>query len=235
MENTNNNQSIFVQSANEEKAIVTKLANEERQRWHMPNLDVTVFKNLILSTLEKYMAQRGTLRPYIIDEYNKDILNQMYLYIIGDMGCRWDLHKGLYLGGKVGAGKTLLMLAFTDILGKISGYNIEMISARQLSDAIRKNGMDRYCKRPLFIDELGRENLEENLYGRQFRPFEELISSRYEYGTRLFLTSNFKPERLGLQFNEEGKRIGYGQYIYDRLKDCCSFDVLQGESKRGII
>lgn len=218
------------------KDTITSAINNRRSEWllwHRPNMSVEEFRWMMLGYLQEIMAQRGVIKDYVIDEYNKPILNNMYLYIIGSDRCKWDLNKGVYLGGKIGTGKTLLMQAFTKALSEISGYHIEMVPARMLSNLIVKNGIEYYMKRPLFIDELGRENLEENYYGRIIRPVEELISYRYEYGARIFFTSNFKPERLGKGYDENGKKIGYGQYIYSRMKEMCSFDVLEGEDRRG--
>ena len=200
--------------------------------WHLDTLSPEVFIGCFRNNIEKILNKRGVGGSLVIDQYNQHTLHNMYYYAVGSPLCEWDINKGLFLGGKVGAGKTLLMSAFLKILEDISGYVIEMIPARQLAQKLIDNGPEYYMKRPLFIDELGRENLEENYYGRTIRPFEELMSYRYEYGSRLFVTSNFTPERLGQGFDENGKRIGYGSYILDRMKETMSFDVLPGSSRR---
>lgn len=204
----------------------------EFQRWHNANFTCNQFTYLLYDRAERIMARRGIVAPYIVDDYNKNIINQMYLYILGSPKCEWDLNKGLFLGGKVGCGKTLLMQVFTSILQDISGYVIEMIPSRMLGQLLLTYGIEHYVKRPLFIDELGRENLQENHYGRIIRPFEEIISYSYEYGTRKFFTSNFTPERLGQGYDENGNKIGYGQYILDRIIETCNIAVLPGESRR---
>ena len=200
--------------------------------WHLESLSPEVFIGCFRNNIDKILNKRGVGGSLVIDQYNQHTLHNMYYYAVGSPQCEWDINKGLFLGGKIGAGKTLLMSAFLKILEDISGYVIEMIPARQLAQKLIDNGPEYYMKRPLFIDELGRENLEENYYGRTIRPFEELMSYRYEYGSRLFVTSNFTPERLGQGFDESGKRIGYGSYILDRMKETMSFDVLPGSSRR---
>ncbi len=200
--------------------------------WHLETLSPEVFIGCFKNNIEKILNKRGVGGKLVIDQYNQHTLHNMYYYTIGSPQCEWDINKGLFLGGKIGAGKTLLMSAFLKILEDISGYVIEMIPARQLAQKLIDNGPEYYMKRPLFIDELGRENLEEYHYGRIIRPFEELMSYRYEYGSRLFVTSNFTPERLGQGFDENGKRTGYGSYILDRMKETMSFDVLPGPSRR---
>lgn len=221
MENIDNNSLMSIQQRYEEWKV-----------WHMPEMTKRQFYDYMEYYAKAYMYQRGHVSDFIIDENNRACFTNMYYYITNDPRGKWNPDKGVFLGGKVGAGKTLLMRSFCKLLEEISGYVIEMIPARQLARKIIENGIESYLKRPLFIDELGRENLEENYYGRIIRPFEELISYRYEYGVRIFITSNFKPERLGLGYDDQGKKIGYGQYIYDRLKEACTFDVLPGESRR---
>ena len=213
------------------KIAIARLTAEQRL-WHKLDMTKEYFRNAIYQRGAGFICERGTMRPFRVDMSNKDILVQMYLYIIAHPNCAWDVNKGLYLGGKVGCGKTIIMRIFISLLAEITGYYIEMVNARQLGNLICKNGIEHYAKRPLFIDDLGRENLEESFYGRVMRPVEELISYRYDYGARTFYTSNFKPETLGQGYDDKGRKVGYGNYILDRMKETVNFAVLKGESRR---
>ena len=156
----------------------------------------------------------------------------MWLYIAGSKECKWNIHKGIYIGGKVGCGKTLLMQSFCEILHLISGRTVEMIPATLLHERIIHDGIDQLAKRPLFIDELGREQLEISAYGNKIRPIADLMALRYNNGARTFFTSNFKLKTLSKGYNEKGELVGYGQYIGERIQEMTNIVEMPGESRR---
>ena len=204
----------------------------ELSRWHCPELDKNNFWRLLCSTAQAIMAKRGVYHRFVMDDNNREIIRQMYLYVIGSRQCVWNIHKGLYLGGKVGCGKTVLMQSFCQVLHLVSGLTIEMIPADQLYKHIIKDGINSLIGRPLFIDELGREQLEVNDFGNKLRPINELMSLRYETGARTFFTSNFKISTLSRGRNEKGELQGYGQYIGERIQEMANMAILPGESRR---
>jgi DNA replication protein DnaC len=162
------------------------------RKWHCPSLTKFNFWRLIKANAEATMARRGVFRSYEIDDFNREILNQMFLYVIGSEDCKWNIDKGIYLAGKVGCGKTLLLQSLCEVLHLVSDHTIEMISAPELCRRIAEKGFDRFATRPLFIDELGRESLEINAFGIKIHPIKELMSNRYNNGARTFFTSNYK-------------------------------------------
>jgi hypothetical protein len=116
------------------------------------------------------MAERGYFQPFVVDDDNREIITQMWYYIIGSEQCRWDINKGIFMGGKVGCGKTILMHAFCEVLHFISGRTVEMIPAQELCQMIAEKGFDGFASRPLLIDEIGRETLEMNAFGNKIIP-----------------------------------------------------------------
>ena len=207
-------------------------ASSELSIWHCPSLSKENFWSLLNATAQAFMAQRGVYHPFVVDEYNKEIIYQMWLYIIGSKECVWNIHKGIYIGGKVGCGKTLLMQSFCEILHMISGRTVEMIPATLLFQRIIDDGINSLANRPLFIDELGREQLEINAFGNKMRPIADLMALRYNNGARTFFTSNFKLSTLSKGRNDKGELIGYGQYIGERIQEMTNIVEMSGESRR---
>ena len=88
--------------------------------WHCPSLTSQNFWKLMNATAQAIMAQRGVYHAFVVDDNNREIIRQMWLYVAGSKECKWNIHKGIYIGGKVGCGKTLLMQSFCEILHLIS-------------------------------------------------------------------------------------------------------------------
>ena len=207
-------------------------ASGELGIWHCPTLTKNHFWRLLNATAQAIMAQRGVFHPFVVDDDNREIIIQMWHYVTGSEECRWNIHKGIYIGGKVGCGKTLLMQSFCEILHLISGRTVEMIPATLLFQRIIDDGINSLAKRPLFIDELGREQLEMNAFGNKMRPIADLMALRYNFGARTFFTSNFKLSTLSKGRNEKGELIGYGQYIGERIQEMTNIVEMPGESRR---
>ena len=207
-------------------------ASSELRIWHDASMTKENFWAMLSATAQAIMAQRGVYHPFVVDEYNRAIIYQMWLYIVGSKECMWNIHKGIYIGGKVGCGKTLLMQSFCEILHFISGRTVEMIPATLLYQRIIEQGIDSLSKRPLFIDELGREQLEMNAFGNKMRPIADLMALRYNNGARTFFTSNFKIETLSKGRNDKGELVGYGKYIGERIQEMTNIIEMPGESRR---
>lgn len=232
METTNEYIDRMVNNAIREQKEKYCEASDELRIWHCPTLSKENFWRLLHANASAIMAQRRVFHPFVLDDDNRDVIIQMWHYVTGSSMCRWNIHKGIYIGGKVGCGKTLLMQSFCEILHLISNRTVEMIPATQLFQRIIDDGINSMSRRPLFIDELGREQLEMNAYGNKIRPIADLMALRYNNGARTFFTSNFKLTTLSKGRNEKGELIGYGQYIGERIQEMCNIVELPGESRR---
>lgn len=223
-------------------AVVARFVREHRQQqagqvqqlyeWHCPEMTKQQFWQMMQAAATAAMARRGVHRPYLVDDNNRDIILQMWHYVTGSPECRWNVHKGIYLQGAVGCGKTTLMLALTEVLQVVTGLAIRTVNAKQLYKQIQQEGIRSLANKPLLIDELGREALEVNDFGNKMRPFAELMELRYESGARTFFTSNFRLETLSRGFNEQGEAIGYGKYIGERIQETTNIVTMPGSSRR---
>lgn len=207
-------------------------STKEMYKWHCPVLSKESFWKLLKITAEALMAERGIFRSFDVDDANRDTILQMWLYASGSSECRWDLNKGIYMGGKVGCGKTILMYSFCEVLHFITDKTVEMIPAPDLCRMIAEKGYEPFATRPLFIDEVGREPMEMKAFGNVIHPIKELMAIRYNRGARTFFTSNFKITSLSRWRDDKGELVGYGQDIGDRIREMMNIVELPGESRR---
>lgn len=181
------------------------------------------FRQLLSSIAYDIMMRRSVRREYIIDQYNEPIMRQLYLYFTNSPQCVWNLNAGLIFGGKLGCGKSLMMMAYLRISDQYSRKLTTMVHSKTLSGLIRQNGLEPYVRRPLFIDELGREESEVKDYGNVVKPVIDLFGLRYEEGARTYATTNFKYESL---------EKFYGEFIRTRMEEMMTYIQFPGESRR---
>lgn len=209
----------------------TNDVEEERVRWHR-QVSYGQFEAMVIASATRNMMRRCTFKPFAIDDDNRDIIRQLYYYFIGSQGrCKWNVDKGIYLYGKIGCGKTLLLAAFLDVVHAMCGIITKSIHSKKIHEVIKADGIERLVPCPLFIDELGRESLEINEFGNKIRPIQDLIAMRYESGARTFCTSNFSTEQL------EGKVVdgvlkGYGRYVRTRMEEMMNIVRMPGDNRR---
>lgn len=204
----------------------------ELMEWHRP-VTKEHFWMMLQASAKRIMAKRGEMKEYVCDEEQAEIFNQLYLYLIASPECKMDVNKGIYMMGSVGCGKSLLMSAFCDVQAKLCGKIIENIHAKVLAEDIEKNGVDKYVKKALMIDDIGRETSEINKFGKKVRPISDLFEQRYEHGTLTFCTSNFRIESLAEdRKTDNGTVRGYGNYIKTRMEAMMNIVNLPGKNKR---
>jgi DNA replication protein DnaC len=169
------------------------------------------------------MLRRSVKRTFEVDRYNEPILRQLYLYFTNDPACGWNLNAGIIFGGKLGCGKSLMMMAYLGISDQYSRKLTTQVHSKTLCGLIKQNGIETYVRRPLFIDELGREESEVKDYGNIVKPVIDLFGLRYEEGARTYATTNF---------NYNSLQNFYSEYIRTRMEEMMTYVQFTGESRR---
>jgi len=160
-------------------------------------------------------------KPYIIDESNKEVINNLFHYINGNIEFQGDLSKGILLIGPIGTGKTIIMESFCEVFNECSNKIITIVGSKNIVDILSTNGYDYLNKRPVFIDDIGKEQTKINTYGTVSKPMEDLINERYKNESLTFGTSNLKIEDMP-----------YNPHTLDRIKQMFNVIILKGKSRR---
>lgn len=181
------------------------------------------FKTLLTAYSTDILRTRSVTNPFVVDAQNGPIVKQLYLYFVGHPECAWNLNAGLIFAGKIGSGKTVLMTAFLRITDDYTRRRTTVAHAKQLPFLFKKNTIEYYEKRPMFIDDLGKEEAEIKDFGTIVRPWIDLFSLRYDHGARTYATTNFNMKDLnGI----------YGEFICSRMAELMTLVVIPGESRR---
>lgn len=167
-------------------------------------------------------------------EDDRHVLLQLYAYFSKDEKlCSFyslSCHKGLFLSGPTGVGKTVLMKLVRQFYNQTTRYrvvscpqvalefmdqgsNIMMYYGRNYVDFIDRTGiLQAYC-----FDDLGTED-EVRHYGSQANVLGQIILMRYDlYQTRKVMshfTSNLTSEQIGTH---------YGERVRSRLREMCNW------------
>lgn len=181
------------------------------------------FRELLSAYAQEILLQRSVTKPYMIDQHIGPVIKQLYLYFTNNAECAWNLNAGLIFGGKIGCGKSILMMAYLNLSNEYSRRRTTMVHSKTLGGLIKRNGIEFYEKRPVFIDELGREESEVKDYGNVVKPVIDLFALRYEAGSRTYATTNF---------NYNSLEKFYGEFVRSRMEEMMTFVHIPGESRR---
>ena len=224
------NQVFYQALQNDVQEIVSGEKEKMRRHLILP-LSYSDFKDLFRSFGNICLLNRNQNRSFVIDENNEPIIKQLYYYATNNAAFTGDLSKGIMLQGKYGCGKTILFKTYSSLHNHIATKFcpnqplFTFIKSVELQEQIRKQSVGMFVRRPLIIDEFGRESKTVQDYGNIMRPISELLSLRSDTGTLTHGTTNFTLETLSSE-------DFYGAMIGDRLKAMFNFITLKGESRR---
>jgi DNA replication protein DnaC len=158
---------------------------------------------------------------FLVDDENKEAINQLYYYLIGSDQFKGDLFKGIILMGAIGSGKTVLLESFIEVFNATSDKVITSIHAKDLTRIVKENPIGFLNKRPLFIDDMGKEQRAIKNYGTEEHPMEDIFNERYKNFALTFATTNYNFDDLQ-----------YSRHMVDRLKQMMNVIILPGKSRR---
>lgn len=192
-------------------------------------IDITPeqYKKMVLYFGNLEVKKRNINREFIVDEDNKQMLNQLYYYLTGSNKFTGNLHKGFILIGGYGSGKTTIAIIIARIYALYTRKVFKFISALELIDIAKEKDKDKglyYLEaRPLIIDEIGRESEKVMDFGTELNPMQKLIAMRYDSKGFIIGTSNLDFESL---------KTMYGEYLSERFKEMFNFLVLTSKESR---
>lgn len=222
----------FFQALRKDAQEIVAHEKEKMRKLRLPlPLAYADFQNLFCEFGTICLHNRNQARDFVIDKNNEPMIEQLYCYITNDSAFSGNLNKGVMLQGKYGCGKTILLETYSLLNNHVvRRFHLNQplftfIKSVELQEQIVKQSASVFARRPLIIDEFGRESKMVQDYGNVSRPISELLSLRSDVGVVTHGTTNFTFATL---LSDEF----YGGMIGDRLKVMFNFITLNGESRR---
>ena len=192
-------------------------------RFAITNFTPACFRKYLELSINEVMKEENRSFDFQVDNNNREFINDMFYYLNYDKKYSGDLDKGILLIGQIGCGKSFLMKAMFKIIELVCSKLVIQIPAKNLLNEIEVRGMDYFKKRPLYIDDLGKEEKEGKIYGTTHHPVEDLISFRDSYYSITFASGNYM-----MKTYEEY----YTKHIIDRMGKMFNIHTLKGSSRR---
>lgn len=196
------------------------------QRISLIRRDLTpeLFKELFIIRAQEVMIEHKSPGDYIVDKENREVINLLYFHATRNEE-KINPYAGIILNGSYGCGKSVIIAAYCRVLNDIGiiGEKIEEFHAVELADHIRLNGIIPYARKPLLIQDIGKEPNIVNAYGTVVNPISNLLAVRAEYGSLTFGSTNHKLSSISELYKE---------YIGKRIVEHVNFIFLPGKDRR---
>ncbi len=211
------------QALDDAKVERTKAINNLSVKRSFLDIDPKTFKELVVLKSERIFHERSEAKSYSFDDLNKPMIQQLYYYVSGNKKFSGDLNKGIHLWGDYGCGKSSLLQSVCEIITEISDRRIEMLIAKEMGIKILEKGIAYFYKRPLYVDDVGREPREVKTFGNLLKPVPDLYYYRKEFGAWTFQTC---------QRPVAGLESEYGKFTTDRMRAAFNEIHFKGTSRR---
>lgn len=210
---------IISKARQEQKDQIGRLINMRQQ------LSPENFKELFMIRAEQSMIARKIIKPFEIDDNNREVINQLY-YWLTRKKCIMNQELGIIVNGAYGCGKSILMEAFCMVFNDITPSErgkVTTVHAIELAEQIKKVGVIPYARVPMLIHDLGREKWEMKDFGNSINPISDLLALRAEYGSMTFGTTNMTKDEFG---------TAYKGFITKRIFEHVNLLFLPGKDRR---
>jgi len=174
-------------------------------------------------------------QAFVFDDKNKAVIDQLFKYFIQDSGCKLDLHKGIFICGSVGTGKSSLMQAFSRFTKDNNFENsFDVVCMRKVNmevDASGLSSLKQYCSGNRMFDDIALRTKKINSFGTKIMPSDEIIQLMYKRFTKLIPRPTHFSSNVDFWNNKELSKI-YDERSIDRLFEMCNVVYLGGSSRR---
>ncbi|HEY6913204.1 MAG TPA: hypothetical protein VI413_00895 [Paludibacter sp.] len=184
------------------------------------------FKHLFfIRANQTLVTDHKSLEPFVVDEFNRDVLNLLYYYAARTNPDKINSLIGIVLAGAYGCGKSVMMSAFCKVLFDLQLVREKVleIHAIELAEEIRLKGVIPFARIPLLIQDMGKENNLLNNWGTKINPISNLLALRAEYGSLTYGSTNM---------DLAGIKEQYEEYISKRFDEHVNRIFLPGKSRR---
>lgn len=193
------------------------------------NIPFETAKKLWWDLFKAHLEAKGK-EPKIEGNFGS-IIEGMILYFVGSLKSPYKLHKGLYLSGETGVGKTDIFKVFRVFSETVNYRNFGLVNCEDLVLSVRVaksySILNDYKKGLWCFDDLAAEEAT-NVYGNYDDVVMTLLKhyymNQFEKGFPPLATGNVSIEKLGERYKDPR--------FMDRFREMFTPVVLTGKSKR---
>ena len=234
---------------NKEIEAIADSIMKERQLATLRRYKIDYNVDLVMQVI-KTIGNRLCHGRFVIDSENTKVYVEALNWLFGmpfeaidpvtGKAMQGNLHKGLYIAGNCGTGKSLMMVLLAGIAkyGKIkfefNGEDRSLCWKEQRADEICNKfiieGSDTVKKAidtdVLCINDLASEPAEQMYMGNRVSVMRQILEARADhYGKLTLITSNYP-------INHERITEWYGDRVSSRLMGMCNYLILNGKDRR---